>query len=388
MRQFRILGCGIMFGVMLAALTGCASDIPKEPSAPEPGTPVSSAIQELISDYYESIHPETRALGHGFSIVDIDTQIFDVNGQPKEASAITRGTSDSDFSISTVKIDFGKSTGYAILSDDERINRVFYFTENGEIGDTAYIAPLKDIIESYPAVAKDIIVENGFQTRTDSDITVTLIDNIVPFSWGQGVPFNACAPYCTCSKCSQRSNHQLSGCTTVAISQYLAKRGVFEGTYYPNKHVDFSNYPTYGFQMTNGQIDHVVTLFREVAHNCQIKFGCDASSGQIKATFNYLRELGIDCELVEGDIDYYRVKSELEKGIPHIIRGQNDGGHIWLVTGIRELYNNNIHSGMRDYYCNWGWNGYSDGWSIGNPFTPKSEAPYKKSIKHIYTRSW
>lgn len=381
---------------MLLIMTGCSSDIEVlDEHQPDEKT---SRVYELISDYYKSKNPSTKSVAQAFRITGISTQTYTVENEKVRSSEIS--DSDSTFQMQTVTLDFGATTGYAIVSDDPRIEEVYFLTENGLPSDTSFIKPLKDLFELYPEMAKESLLSEN-KTRADYHNGSNLIQNVTPFMWGQDAPYNYCAPYCTCSLCStnRRDNHQLAGCVTTAVAQYLATRGYFNGTYYPNGNIDFSTFQTrYSKSSSSGESGKIANFFREVAHNCQIKFGCEASNGQIEPVLNYLQELGIDCKMMSGTVDKDGIFTQLSKGIPVIACGidpDKEIGHMWLVTGVDYNYIEYFNTiTLADYYCNWGWDGISDGWSRFNMHTAYNNldgsvlANYKNNLRYILTTSW
>lgn len=385
-------------GMMLLSVS-CSQETPKSESMEKPD--MADPLYQKVNAYYNIVHQNesnlTKSDGAEIKITGVQTSRYDLEGNLIDDSdgATRSGEAEDSFTISTLDLDFGETQGYAILSDDPRIDRMFFYTENGSPNDSCMIPGLKMVMETYPQVAADILAETKKSgvTRAAVGETTETIPNFVRFTWGQEKPYNACAPYCDCAACSKRGNHQLAGCVTVAVAQYLAARGVFNGTYYPNRNVDFSTFPEDIKIWTAAQEACVVALFREVAHNCQIQFGCIGTSGHYSAVVNYLNEIGIPAS---ESSDFYpsKVKAQFQKGIPFIIRG-NDGstGHMWLLTGMVSHYDANGVIQSYDYYCNWGWDGRSNGWSVGNAFCPRpyyniTYKPFWNGVHCIYTTLW
>ncbi|MGN1245891.1 MAG: C10 family peptidase, partial [Muribaculaceae bacterium] len=103
----------------------------------------------------------------------------------------------------------------------------------------------------------------------------------------------------------------------------------------------------------------------------------------IKSAYQYLKDLGYNCEYNTGNISFGKVKDEILSRNPHLISGAGDGstGHMWVIDGI------SVVNGLAKYHCNWGWNGICDCWSIADPFTPLHSSPYYRRFRHIYTNS-
>lgn len=354
----------------------------------EPPTPPNSKINDIITEFYQKVHPGSRSDSRLLKITNIDTQHFIFND-----SNITRTENDSielSYDIHTVSIDFGNSTGYAILSDTPGIDRLFYYTEEGCIGDTATITPLKDMILNIPATAEAILSDKNKDkdqniSKTRGDIN---IQPLVKFYWHQEFPFNYYATYCTCEKCRERGNHMLAGCVPVALAQTIATVKLFKGTFYGNRNIDFDSLPLTGDRyMSVNKVLALAHFFQEISLNCQVKYGCDGTQSDLFAATNYMRDLGYLVDLVEGGLDKERYIKYLQCGMPHIMRGldRKEGGHAWILDGAIETSNSCL------YHINWGYGEYrSNGWSTdcfyGDLWTPtgNEHLEFPEKTWHMY----
>ena len=105
-------------------------------------------------------------------IIDIQTRHYKI---PDSLKVTTRSEDEPEsYDIHTVTLDFGDSNGFAILSDTPGIDQVFYYTETGCIADTAKIYPMKDMVESFPQIAANILVKGKEQvfstTRSTQEV--------------------------------------------------------------------------------------------------------------------------------------------------------------------------------------------------------------------------
>ncbi len=208
-------------------MTGCQED---ERLKMSPGSS-KDGISEMILSFYNQIHPNSRSTNTLFSIKYISTETFKISDENKTRNASQNET----YSIHTVLLDFEGTPGYAILSDTPGIEKIFYYTEEGCVGDTAAIAPLKEMIESFPIIAEDIMTGNYIDSQADNQ-NYPNIQPIVPFSWHQKKPFNNYAAYCACTYCSTdvMGNHRPMGCVTIALGQAIATVKKFTGKFYSN----------------------------------------------------------------------------------------------------------------------------------------------------------
>ncbi|MDE5662806.1 MAG: C10 family peptidase [Muribaculaceae bacterium] len=354
---------------------GCSSTPEDEPTS---GIQ-HSRIHELISDFYNTIHPETKAGATNFSITDISTTTYNISHPTTRTDT---SETESQYDIHTVSLDFGESSGYAVVSDTPGLDRIFYYTESGAMQDTIEIVPLRELIQSIPMVAERIldntIYDSSLSTRA-GDIT---IQPIVPYQWGQRQPFNNYATYCTCAICSKYGNHMPIGCVTIALGQTIATVGKFTGTFYGTRDINFSLLPEKGSLFTPTQALTVAHFLQEIALNCQIKFGCGGSGTSVEAAVNYLKDLKYTPEYVKGGINDDRFIRNLQKGYPHLIAGRSSSeGHMWLLDGYIR------HNNKSQYHINWGWGPYqSNGWSDGCCYCDYKEPypSYSSDLRQIY----
>lgn len=362
----------------------CACSNEDGPDVPQRENMENNSLYELIQDFQNSGN-STRA--ESFTITSVEK----VSYNPAEilGDSVSQKTSDATkpFELQTVTLDFGEKQGYAIVSDDERLNHVFLYVPEGCISDTTYIKPLKVLIDGYPATAANIIAHNKSKRTKAGESVISLVDEFVPYQWGQKQPFNNYTVYCTCSKCSSRGNHTPAGCVVTAVAQVIATLGKFNGTFYGTRDIDFSAMPKKGKNMTAVQKVQIGHFFQEIGLNCQVKYGCDGSGTSVIAAYNYLKDLGFSCSYAEGMIDHPKAIALLKQGIPILSAGTEKGensGHMWVVDGVR------IQNEKYSYHCNWGWDGSSDCWSTENDYEVTDNynkiiySKYSNNLKHIY----
>lgn len=344
-----------IIGVLLCLLTlpGCSQDVELIEGVQNKE---SNKISDMINDFYHRLHPDTRSV-KSFKILRVETKNFDGSDNSKTRTNTEMGK--SSYEIHTVTLDFGESTGYAILSDTPGINHLFYYTEDGCINDTAVIAPLKEMVEAIPALA-DTIMRNGYEKSVSETRGYLSIEPLVRFKWHQDEPFNLLATYCTCEECSKRGNHKPAGCVPVALAQVIATMKHFKGTFYGNRFIDFDSFPSTAYSFSDEKTKVALGHFlQEIALNCQIQYGCDGSSTSLYPATYYMRDLGYGADLKEGGLDKTRYINYLQCGFPHIMTGSDgDEGHAWILDGAMES------ESSLQYHINWGWGpSRSNGWS-------------------------
>lgn len=353
-------------------------------------------LQELISGFCNRLPGEDSRSGRIPAITSATVHHYDIVDNTVTEAPATR--SGIGFDITWATLDFGATQGMAVVSTDERLNHVYYITENGCVADTANIPALRDLLNSIPEFAAAEILHPVENTRNEAeDVSVA---PLVKFKWGQGYPYNFIWYACGCSSCKRDryKGHRPIGCVTTAVAQTLATLGKNTGSYYGSRDIDFKNLPKTVDEFTYKDFvaQQVAQYFHEIAVGCQIKSGCSGSGGYTVNAYRYLTELGFDCDLQYGSINVDHIINNLNNGIPHLIAGvagEAEVGHMWVVDGMS--YND------RDgytYHCNWGWNGQWNGWSYGNPYTCYGERDdkyeskthyfaYPNNLQHIYINS-
>lgn len=335
----------------------------------------SDPVTELVQKFQSSVNPGSRA-GGSFQIKNVSTKYYHIENDTIIETLPTKAGSE-DFSISTVNLQFENSEGYAVLSTDKKLNRVFQYTEKGQISDSASNTPLKYVLEGIPYHASEIIQSQDMPTRVAEEYL--LIKPIVRVHWGQGYPYNFMANSCSCSKCRLDGNHNPTGCVATAVAQLFATTGKFKGTFYGSKDLDFKTIPIDSAKMEISDYPLIAHFFHEIALCCQTKYGCGGSSSHLKAAYHYLRDMGYICDFGKGEIDPQKVIGELRKGYPHLIGGHSiDGGHAWLIDGIT------TNEGGYFYHCNWGIDGDYGSWCYSNNFGTYGDNPYNRDIQHVY----
>ncbi len=349
-------------------------------------------VRAMILDFHQSLHPSSRA-ADDIEITGIETRTYhqgDFTGELPEVRSDLK-----EYDITTVTFKIEDSPGYAILSDTPGIDRIFYYTESGCIGDTALIPPLKEIVETAPKMA-DLILSDTIHSQKQEAINNVNINPIVRFQWHQGWPYNFYAPDCSCADCNDRNipllaepkmrGHRPAGCVPIAVAQAIATMKHFQGTFYGNRDIDFDSFPstTGSFQssVSQGMVLSLAHFIQEIGLNCQIKYGCSESSTTLHPATNYMRDIGYSVDLKVGRLDVDRFIRFQKRGNPHIMSSTNgEAGHAWILDGVKTW------RGSYQYHINWGWGpNASPGWSNECYYGlwNKTFLVYHKDTLHMY----
>lgn len=369
--------------LLLLTLTGCSNaEQDSDDSVGKHGVEAPKSLISLLNGYQSNDVGITRNGNKASIVIDECKNIpYTVN---KGSSSLTRSSdniSDStEIVLSYIKFHQDTVSGYAIASNDPRLNRVYAFVESGDFSDTAKIEPLKWAIEKIPLVAEADIQNYYLDGATSSTQNYVNTGNIVNTSWHQNAPFNNYAPKCS----SSSDGHMPIGCVPVATAQLIAKCKLFKGTYLGNKNIDFDKLTSVSkIDTASSLASQAATFLYEVAMYCQVDFGCGGSGSQLKDAFQYLKELGYTGYYKEGGLDAAAVYKYLLQGIPHMSAGKRSGGtgHAWLITGIRGNYDGSNFSSY-ETWCNWGWKS-SNGW-FADYRIANSDNAYTSNNRQVY----
>lgn len=241
---------------------------------------------------------------------------------------------------------------------------------------------------------------NNVITSTSPGIAVTSVgwgsltdyeDNLVKTTWGQGQYYNAFCPYD-----SQSSNdyHAVTGCVATAMAQIMRFHmwpmiGNSSYSYIDNDEFYPHCPPAYGSQSANfgatyyyfaympeGSLisynNFVAQLMYHVGVSVNMDYGRIASAtwgeripSAIQNYFHYWTDSFSYRSNYSDDEWGMKIRQNLRQGFPVYYQGEDEvnGAHAFVITGFEA-------EGMKYYYMNFGWNGYSDGWYRLSSITP------------------
>ena len=300
------------------------------------------------------------------------TYSFKLKEAKKTRSSTSSEMPDSAFiNIFTFVFEKNGDEGFAIASGDERISRVYAYTENGRLSDTTYIEGLAYTLNMFPYIYEDEL--NNYYSSdnimTKAAMTYISVGPNVITEWDQGYPYNN-----YCPAVSSSCTHTLVGCGGIATAQALAYLN-------PTVQMFGINYDILrSHQTPTFENQHMAALFCfNVANAIGTTFGCNASSSNLKNSVGFLQHFNITLQYYEGNLKINDcINSIVLKGIT-IARGdQNEGqkgGHRWLYDGVKGyMYptgnpNWPYKKGnpWPTFHCNWGWGpNSSNGWYVAS----------------------
>lgn len=370
-------------GVLLLLAGACSNDDPVARSVIPEDDPITRILHK-----YLNADQTTRSTLDDFKITNVERHSYTLSENGVIATEATR-TVGEEFEVARADFESNGKSGYAYLTTHPEAEGVYFFTDNGTINDTVQNKVLAAFVEAVPTAVGETIT-NGTPTIGDSPIGAMAYGPLLTTTWNQKAPFNNLCPPCYCSSCNGKRT--LAGCGAIATAQVIAYCRRFTGTYYGNGTMVFNTLtdPNINWYTTADAVQKRLAAFiHEVAIGIETKFGHDGSSSQIKATLNYLRDLGYTCELADGNFDQARLAksfmgaSPFVKKAPVIVRGslRNGEGHRWVIDGVKS-------SNPVEFHMNWGWGGYSDGWAASPLLTASKEGDFLIDNAAIYITNY
>lgn len=324
-----------------------------------------------------------------------------------------------------------KGTGFALLSADERVDKLLCYLENGAISDTSFNKSLKyclELVDLYvneqtqneldieslassanqkiKAANKGKVITKALPPfdpddpnspwtfdRTDVRNEVTERIKQVHAGWHQGSPFNDFLPLLP----PDYTQRAYAGCAMVAVSQIMA---------YHQK--SYSNYITAAMWPT--MIDNRYTsvelkrLMLDLFNTMNTGYDATGTESNISKAREFLNNNGYTAGSAQ-DYTFDRAWNALNYG-PTYIRGTRaEGkGHAWIIDGVRNTrttctdiytitYNGRVFeasgsssiTSSQTVRYDWGWgNSNENHWFNSNIFTPSSDiSPYNRNVRII-----
>lgn len=368
---------------------------------------------------------------------DLESILMDIDGLNSRYQSSTRRIIKSSYSlpIKTNKsrsgesdttlvhiFNFENNDGYAIMSGDTRIPSLIALTEKGsleedeEIDDPGVAIFLEGMNNLYqdPELQEyqqfeieNITGTSGPGTISSSYTTYGDWENIVytqggncPVKWGQRDPYNKYCPV-------KNGTATLTGCVATSVAQLMAiykHPQSYDGYSLSWDDMTFRKY--IDFCSTKGQ-DDIARLMQLIGQkkNLDTSYGTNSSSAKTQNIIRTLKSFGYSKPGILEDYRTSNIISELMNGYGVLMCGYShktisrflgikinteySGGHQWLAHGLLERRREVKHfkaNGTYDYssyesqwypLCNWGWNGYRDGYYLSAAFdtTMGSEFP-------------
>lgn len=216
-----------LFQVHLLAfmLWSCGSDdisLPEENYCEEP----QGAI-ELVQDFYNRVHPESRSLYSPLVIKEINKVPIGLHSRGDE------------YELTTVTFSDGVNDGFAILSDDNQ--KILYFTSNGSLDD---IPEIEALSKAFPSLDGTKMPGIGIPDTTsyywnddlgqidEWDLAFLSVAPIIKKQYHHGFPYtifnyrNYSDYACECPECQKNRGYKRNHIMVTALMNFANNGGV------------------------------------------------------------------------------------------------------------------------------------------------------------------
>ena len=373
--------------LLLTCCTNIDENNPQHVREVENSLPLSSKKTIGLLEEFKESHsiPSTKANSFSeFNVTNIKTEtyIFDIENQLEkklfsdaETTQVDEKSSLLNVEIHTVEFENNGDKGFAIVTDDERINKVYAYTENGELADTTFNIGLKAALHDIKIACEQDLVQfyNNKKTMTKATTYRLIVQPITELEWSQRAPYNQLLLTCS-GQNWQYGGRAPAGCTPVAIAQAVA--------YLCPPSVGYNisglrNVGSYADGATTGPwVSNMAVWLRYIGSCVKASYSCSGTGAWLKEIKDEFNTWGIKYNLeIDVNVNIESMAYNLYKGYPHITTGftkKPREGHTWLWEGIDCRYTSissttkkvTIAANTSVYvYCNWGWGRNScNGW--------------------------
>lgn len=329
-------------------------------------------VINLVKNYESQITDEsyTKSMERNIEIDSYEktTYKFPINNSIVVNLSMNSNDKQDSTTVDIYLVNFhtNDTPGWSIAVSDDRISRVYAYTEAGHISDTSFIYPLAEIVKNIPKIVEADINEYYANPNTKATGTYVSIGPLLKTSWNQWEPYNRYVPV-TCG-----NSKAPLGCVATAASQAIAYYNKFKPTYYGNDNLDLTKLSSMPIPNTTDLQNQAATFCHEVAMYCQMEFGCNGSGSQVHDAAQYMKEMGYNFEFKNNEnlpgIDINKAYTCLNRGNIIMTGGTNasgSGGHAWLYDGIRGYLNGSSFT-LETFHCNWGQGNSGENTSWGN----------------------
>lgn len=360
---------------------------------------LSVVVNETKVDYHRSIEEAQEDLMGILADVDAhnsrSTTRAIINSYERSFGNKSRSGNNLDVYI----FNFEDEEGFAMMSTDKRQPSLIALANKGNLneGDSIENPGLKLFIEYAvtpidPETPETPIFDpfeptTPFGKKYEWTNEITHVNGMCSTKWGQNLPYNKYTPVIN-------GFNSPTGCVATSMSQLMA---YYE---YPQ------SYNGYTFDWTEikktfspisysiSGADQLARLMQQLGlpSNLNMNYtetGSGASPYNISKTF---KAFGYTSG---GTLKAYNIEDvvqEVKSNHPLLAGGESkDGGHSWLIHGLLKrtytVYYGTIRGEYekdysKDYYyvlCNWGWDGFADGYYLSDAFNTKSGPTFNEN---------
>lgn len=296
------------------------------------------------------------------------------------------------------------SSGYVIVSGDDRANTILGFADSGNFNYKKMSDGLRYWLGRFSKQMKRIVnrsASNALKSTSSSSQSTAskssasasnsvVVSPFVTALWDQGSPYNELCP-------TVRGQYCYTGCVATAMAEVMyyfqyPTTGTGSNSYTSVTHrfslsVNFAKTTfdwadmtaSYGSSSTSAQETAVATLMYDCGVSCDMDYGVDADDGSGAYSQDMARAMvknfsyNSNLQIYERDFYTYSewlnmVKTELDNARPVLYDGESsEGGHQFVCDG----YNSGDY-----FHFNWGWSGEDNGYFLLTALNPGDPSDY------------
>lgn len=274
-------------------------------------------------------------------------------------------------------INYPDNKGFVIVCADNKMNPILAFSESGSFSfeNDAVMETFVDNIASYIEKGDTMEIDTGLQLefgfKQVAPKIKTILDQESPFDKYVIVDNPGCPVGCV-------------AVATALIMSHCESEVVFNGHHYIfpsiveaiyNHQQPFGrNLATHGLYSEisyENAIDEMAFLLYEIGKNIGMEYAPGESSAYTSKAADLLKELGYEFSSGQlynnGNYDWLT-----DYLIEDNIILTSGSGHAWVIDGVYYKLNDSSDRSKyvnKYFHCDWGWNGYSNGYYSGDVFT-------------------
>ena len=280
--------------------------------------------------------------------------------------------------------------GYALVSADMRVPGVMAFIDKGSFtpGDTLDNPGFKIFLDGLRNYYYREIISKGSKSSNRSNdpfYTYTVyVEPMLETNWGQGTPYNK---YCFTSQGLQA----VAGCVAIAVAQITAYHQwpeSFNGHQYDWDSILASDTVNPTDTTASNSVGH---LIHDIGELVNMDYGVSVSTAFDSDVSSCWYEFDYYYTWHNTSPSFDTVNSDLQAGLPVYCRGTAGGvgSHAWVIDGssvlrgfVRIFGPSGTQTELLEIqhisfvHCNWGWNGYNNGYFIYGAFENKDDGNY------------
>lgn len=339
-----------------------------------------------LDAFVKAVEPQTKNAGSELNIVSVNKKRLPIKLKdsldiPLTRSALAELKDSAD--LYTFIFTKDENNGYAIVSGEEKVPRLYAYVEKGRFSDTIDNGGLRQALRMIEELYQDDVVAAYIDGANGQNSDISTFgygdpsESLTKLQWNQWYPYNDKVPVACSDNISGRAP---AGCVPVALSMAIAALEPYFAV--QEDQVNLINKKPYPEE--NNEEDLVASLVLKVGSLCSVEYGCRSSGATAENASKALSHYWVIHQLENG-LNANWTKNCLNKGYPIIAFGSDgSAGHCWLIDGGKKDSNGNYTF----FYNNWGAGGWSNGFfAIGDcRYTNKfgEVFNYNKNNRYIY----